>query len=114
VVLMALPFATDTVTVVHAALETDSYNNRVRDWAHATRTAVRAVVDGTVSTEATDGKDQTATLYRIYLPPGTAVTAQDRMEWNGLVLEINGEPIPRKGPTSALNHIQIDGRLVSG
>jgi hypothetical protein len=109
-----LPFATDTVTVVHAGLTSDTYNNRVRDWAHATRTAVRAVVDGTVSAEDTDGKDQTDTVYRIYLPPGTAVTAQDRLEWDGLVLEVDGEPIPRKGPTPDLNHIQIDGRLVSG
>lgn len=109
-----LPFATDTVTIVHAELVSDSYNNRIRDWAHVTRTPVRAVVDETVSSEATDGKDQTDTVYRIYLPPSTAVTAQDRLEWDGLVLEVSGEPIRRKGATPALNHTQVDGRLVSG
>ncbi|MEE4540988.1 hypothetical protein V2S66_03270 [Streptomyces sp. V4-01] len=109
-----LPFTTDTVTVVRAGLVTDSYNNRVRDWAHAVRTPVRAVVDGTTTAEDTNGVDQTDTTYRCYLPPGTVVTAQDRLEWEGLVLEVAGEPIPRKGPTKALNHIQVDGRLISG
>lgn len=109
-----LPFTTDTVTVVHAELVSDAYNNRVRDWEHAARTPVRAVVDGTTTTEATDGRDQTDTTYRCYLPPGTAITAQDRLEWEGLVLEVAGEPIPRKGPTRALDHLQVDGRLISG
>lgn len=111
---MALPFTTDTVTVVHAELVSDAYNNRVRDWPHAVRTPVRGVVDGTATTEAVDGKDQTDTVYRCYLPPGTAVTAQDRLEWEGLVLEVVGEPTPRKGPTPALNHLQVDARRVSG
>lgn len=109
-----LPFTTNTVTVVHAELTTDAYNNRVRDWEHATRTAVRAVVDGTATAEDTEGVDQTSTTYRCYLPPGTAITAQDRLEWEGLVLEVAGEPIPRKGPTGALDHIQVDVRRVSG
>lgn len=109
-----LPFTTDSLTVVHAELVTDSYNNRVRDWPNATRTPVRGVVDGTTTAENTDGQDQTDTTYRCYLPPGTAVTAQDRLEWEGLVLEVTGEPIPRKGATPGLNHIQVDGRLVSG
>lgn len=109
-----LPFATDTVTLVHAELVSDSYNNRIRDWPNATRIPTRAVVDGTVTAEATDGKDQTDTVYRVYLPAGTAITAQDRLEWDGLVLEVNGEPIARKGPTPALNHTQVDGRLISG
>jgi head-tail adaptor len=111
---MPLPFTTDTVTVVHAELISDSYNNRVRDWPNASRTAVRAVVDSTSSTETTDGQDQTDTTYRCYLPPGTAVTAQDRLEWEGRVLEVTGEPTPRKGPTGALDHVQVDGRLISG
>jgi head-tail adaptor len=111
---MALPFTTDTVTIVHAELVTDAYNNRVRDWPNATRTPVRAVVDATTTAEDTNGMDQTDTTYRCYLPPGTAVTAQDRLEWEGRVLEVTGEPIPRKGPTTALNHMQVDGRLVSG
>lgn len=109
-----LPFTTDTVTIVRAALVSDAYNNRIRDWEHATRTPVRAVVDGTATTETTDGLDQTDTTYRCYLPPDTAVTAQDRLEWEGLVLEVAGEPIPRKGPSAALDHIQVDGRLISG
>lgn len=109
-----LPFATDTVTVVHAELVSDAYNNRVRDWPNAIRTPVRAVVDAAVTAEATDGKDQTDTMHRCYLPEGTPITAQDRMEWNGLVLEVNGEPIPRRGPTPALNHIEVMGRLISG
>jgi head-tail adaptor len=109
-----LPFTTDNVTVVQAPVMSDPYNNRVRDWTAATRTTVRAVVDQAVTTEATDGKDQTDTLHRIYLPDGTAVTAQDRLEWDGMVLEVTGEPITRKGPTPALNHIELQGRLVSG
>lgn len=109
-----LPFATDTITVVRAELVSDSYNNRIRDWAHATRTPVRAVVDGAVTAEAIDGKDQTDTTYRIYLPDGTAVTAQDRLEWDGLALEVAGEPVLRRGATPTLTHIEITGRLVSG
>lgn len=109
-----LPFTTDTVTIVHAELVSDSYNNRIRDWPNATRTTVRAVVQGADSAEATDGKDQTDTVYSIYLPAGTAITAQDRLEWDGLVLEVDGEPTLRKGPTRALDHTEITGRLVSG
>jgi hypothetical protein len=109
-----LPITTDTVTVVHAPVVSDLYNNRVRDWTAATRTAVRGVVDSAVTTEATDGKDQTDTLHRIYLPEDTAVTAQDRLEWDSVVLEVTGEPIIRRGATPALNHIELLGRLVSG
>lgn len=109
-----LPFTTDTVTVLHAPLTSDTYNNRVRDWPNAVRTPVRAVVQGVSTTEATDGRSQTDTVYRVYLPAGTAVTAQDRLEWEGLTLDIDGEPIPRGGVTPALNHIEITGRVVSG
>jgi len=109
-----LPLTTDTVTVVHANLVADAYNNLAPDWPNATRTAVRAVVDGATTSESTDGKDQTTTVYRCYLPPGTAITAQDRMEVRGMVLEVDGEPVPRTGPTAALAHIEVMGRLVSG
>lgn len=109
-----LPFTTDRVTVVHAGVITDAYNNLIRDWAHATRTEVRAVVQARSTTEVTAGRDQTVTTYRCFLPDGTPVTAQDRLEWSGVVLEVDGEPSLLKGPMPALDHIEVIGKVVSG
>jgi hypothetical protein len=109
-----LPFTTDTLVVVHAGTVLDPYNNVTRDWAGATRTTVRGVVQGESSLEATDGRDQTVTTYRCFLPAGTAVTAQDRLEWNGLVLEVDGDPFSWKAPGSALDHVEVVGKVVAG
>lgn len=109
-----LPFTTDAVVIVHAEVVADQYNKLVRDWDDATRTIVRAVVQPLSSVEVTDGRDQTVSTYRFFVDPGTAVTAQDRLEWNDLVLEADGEPAPWRGPIPALDHIQVIGKVVAG
>lgn len=109
-----LPFATDTVVLVHAGVVADPYNKLVRDWANATRTTLRAAVQPLSSTEVTDGRDQTISTYRCFLDPGTAVIAQDRLEWNGLVLEVDGDPAPWKGPMPVLDHVEVIGKVVAG
>lgn len=109
-----LPFATDTVVVVRAGTVLDPYGNVKRDWANAARSPVRGVVQGGSSVEVTDARDQTVTTYRCYLPNGTVVTAQDRLEWNGLVLEVDGDPFVWKGPGAVLDHVEVVGKVVAG
>lgn len=109
-----LPFTTDDVTIVHAELVEGYANNYIRDWANATRTTVRGLVQQTGTTETVQGGDQVAASFLVLLPPGTAVTSGDRVEWSGgpgRTLEVAGSPASYPGPAG---HVEAQATEVRG
>ena len=46
--------------------------------------------------------------YTVYMPPGTDVRAGDRIEYDGNVYTINGEPKAWTSPTGRVSHIQLN------
>ena len=103
----------DHVTVVHTELVGGSYNSKVRDWAHATRTVEPAEVQQLGSTEDVVLQQRTETRWRLFLRPTAVLAAADRVEWDGKTLEVVGEPDrPRLGGRP--HHVEAVLRVVSG
>jgi hypothetical protein len=110
---VALLLAPHTVTVVRAPDGFDAEGNSNTDWSSAQRATVQGQVEPAASSENRDDRDQVATTYTVRLPPGTAVGPRDRLEWNGTILEVTGDPLPWSGLT-ALDHIQLTATRIRG
>jgi hypothetical protein len=89
-------FRTPVVLLSTAVTGQDEYGNDVRE---STRTPVgalavwpRSAIGGSSSTEQTQARDTVIVGLTAVLPYGTAVHATDRLEYGGLVWEIEGEP----------------------
>lgn len=87
---------TDTIVIVRAGTTTDRYRNTVRDWDAATRASVTGVsVQPTTETETADGsRDTTATTWILRTPIDSGdldLHPLDRVEYSGLVLEVDGD-----------------------
>lgn len=110
----------DTVTVVRATTGTDQYGNDTRDWATATRTTVAqvAVLPTTQVEDAAGNRIALSTGWRVFTAPGTDVDLQatDRVEWNGITLEVIGEVArwPHPIRPGAVHHVEADLRRVTG
>ncbi|MEU6635712.1 hypothetical protein [Streptomyces rochei] len=110
---MALLLAPHTVTVVNAPDGFDAEGNSNTDWTSADRTAVQGQVEPAASSENRENRDQVATTYLVRLPPGTAVGPRDRLEWNGMTLEVTGDPLPWSG-LAPLDHLQLTAVRIRG
>ncbi|WP_405459715.1 hypothetical protein OG786_20965 [Streptomyces sp. NBC_00101] len=110
---MALLLAPHMVTVITRQSAVNPRGPRGADWDTAQRVTVQAQVEPGGSSENRDNRDQVATTYLVRLPPGTAVSFKDRLEWNGVTLEVNGDPLSWSG-LAALDHIQLTATRVRG
>lgn len=109
-----LPFTTDTITIVSAPLTAGYANNYTRDWASASRTTVRGLVQQTGTTETTQANDQVAATFLVLLPPGATIGSGDRIEWSagpGRTLEVAGVPSSWPGPAA---HVEATATEVRG
>lgn len=84
------------ITVLSAALitNTDGYGGKVRDWTNATSEVVPAQVQPVTTSELLESgeRDQVVTRWRIWTYPWVSVSAADRVQWNDLLLSIDGDP----------------------
>lgn len=108
----------EDVTILTAPLVDDEYGSpsSERDWEAATGTVVRAVVAARSSSEA-DGAGRAAVIVGLtaYLPPGTAVTAHDRLRVRGDMYEVEGEPFEWRSPwSSTASGVEVALSRVSG
>jgi hypothetical protein len=110
---VALLLAPHTVTVVKAPEGFDAEGNSNTNWSSAERSTVQGQVEPAASSENRDNREQVATTYLVRLPPGTAVGPRDRLEWNGMVLEIAGGPLPWSG-LAVLDHLQLTATRIRG
>lgn len=110
----------DTITVVRAPVIRDRWDNDTADWAAATRTVVVdvLVLPSSQIEDAAGNRIAVATGWRLYSAPGVDVDlrASDRVEWQGLSLEVIGEvgrwPHPLRPAT--IHHIEAELRRMEG
>lgn len=85
----------DSVVVVRAPVVRDRWDNDVADWTTATRTTVtRVVVIPTSQVEdAAGNRVAISSGWRLHSAPGVDIDlrATDRVEWQGMSLEVVGE-----------------------
>lgn len=108
---------THTVTVVTRPTATrDRQNNLTYDWSSATRTDYQGRIQPSTSSRTRQQSDQVVSYFDCLLPPGTAVTAYDRIEVGGTTYEIDGEPsiFSGWGPISSIDHIAVRVKEMSG
>lgn len=103
---VAETFLGDSLVVLRATVGTDAYGNRVLDWTAPTATTVPAQVQPISSAENlnADTRDQTITRYEAWVGPTTDVTARDRVQYAGLTLAVDGEPLLVKDTSGVPHH----------
>jgi hypothetical protein len=110
--MLAVPFATQTVTVWRAPTVID-HGNDVDDWDNATSRALTGCsVQPGGGNEDRDNRDAITTVWTVYADLGADVTDRDRVEVNGVRYDIDG-PI-RRYETGVLDHLEIPLRNVEG
>jgi hypothetical protein len=108
----------ETVTLVRAPLKVDKYGNTTseRDWASATRTPYPGLmVQPDTSSEDTGDRATAVTGWRLMTPKGKdfPALATDRVEWEGLTLEVDGK-VGRFKVGGRLHHCEARLKEVSG
>jgi hypothetical protein len=124
---MALPFTTHSVFVVRPALVPDAHGNRSRqtkDWKNAPRLGPyagvvqpdAATLGASLATRENDrgGREQVETTVRVWLNPGVDVLATDGVEVDGLLYDIDGDPLPMADPIGGGAHIVLKAVRVRG
>lgn len=99
-------FLGDSIVLLRAPVVTDAYNNRTLDWDNATATTLPAQVQPLNSSEnlGAGDRDQTVTRYEVWVAPDTDVLARDRVEYGGLLLAVDGEPLLVKDTSGTPHH----------
>lgn len=101
----------DTVVILRGASRDDWGNRTGSD----TETPVTGCsVQPGAGTESTDQGDLLITNLTVFCPPGTDVTAADRMRWQGTVYEVDGSPDAWHDQGGGGSHVQVQLKLVQG
>ena len=108
-----------SVTRVRAGTKTDRGGNTVPDWDNPSRVAISGLsVQPSVQNEATDPtRTVVVTGWHVLSEPGTApdVTAADRIEFNGLTCEVDGEVAAWPDPLGpGVHHVEWAMKRATG
>lgn len=109
--------AVDTVIVIRAPLAANRYGGQLRDWTTATRTTVDGVsVQPAASTEDVRDRELLVNTYTLFTTRGRDIDllATDRVQWNGLVLQVVGDPNRWPAPGGGIHHVEAALKLVAG
>lgn len=89
----------------------DGFKKRVE-----TRDKSLAIIDAPNSWEPRDGAAKNEVVdYVLYLPPGTSVAADDRIELDGVIYEVEGESPPLRNQfTGATFYTEVKVRCWNG
>ena len=105
-------FARDSVTIKRAPYK-DSRGTKVRDWdGTVTSTTVAGCEFQPVTSDTawTDTAQAVTVDARLWLPAGTDIEPDDRIEHDGVLYAIQGAPKAWKSPTGRIDHIEADLR----
>ena len=98
-------------TVIRLRPQTkQSRGSAIPDWSNPDRLEIKGCSVQPVST----GLSQDGRVlglfegYTVYMPPGADIKAGDRIEYDGNVYTINGEPKVWTSPTGRVSHIQLN------
>lgn len=109
--------AVETVTVIRAPLIANRYGGQVRDWTNAVRTDVDGVsIQPTVTTEDVRDRELLVNKYTLFTTRGRDIDleATDRIAWNGLTLQVDGDPNRWQAPGGGIHHVEAALREVTG
>lgn len=110
-----------TITIRTPGTATDAYGNTVPSWATATtRTAAAYVRPQSTSVRPAGnehvevGRDVSELSWQAHTNDA-AITALDRIDWNGLTYEVDGEPLRwPSAPGGRLSFTKLQLRRVAG
>jgi hypothetical protein len=100
-----MPSRQTTITRVRAPLVADEYGTEdaKRDWDDAEELDIpRCIMQPVAGTEIADGREAVSIRYRLFAPMPQALVATDRVEWDGLSYEVDGEPLSYPKHTEAM------------
>ncbi|MFD9949688.1 hypothetical protein ACFWYW_55620 [Nonomuraea sp. NPDC059023] len=101
------------LTQVRPAQGTDRYGNPEYDYGAATRTAFKAWIDQSSASEETpDGRNEIVGAWKL-ITNRSGIDANDRIEWDGTVYELDGPPWPVHTP-AGIHHYEAKLRRVEG
>lgn len=109
--------ATAAITVLRAPLVANPYGCQVRDWENPSRTDVDGVsIQPAATTEDVRDREQLASTYQLFTPRGIDLDllATDRVEWDGRVLQVVGDPNRWPAPGGGVHHVEATLREVTG
>jgi hypothetical protein len=105
-----------SIVVLRAPASTDRYGNSKPDWSAPARTPVDGVnvQPQGGSSEDTDDKQVTVTGWRLFTPRGMDLDLRetDRVEFDGMVLQVVGKVARWPAPGGGVHHIEADLREV--
>ena len=101
-------WANDTVTRLRPTIVTQR-GSEIPDFSNPDRLNIEGCSMQPSGTSLTqDGRVQgTAEGYTCYLPPGADIMAGDRIQYDGAIYTIMGEPKTWKSPTGMVNNTQL-------
>lgn len=89
----------------------DDYGNPQVEWAEVAEDIPCRVFEQP-GKELTDDRASIVRQATLYVQAGTDVTAQDRVEVDGVTWEVSGPPVPAVG-AAALHHLEVPLRQVA-
>lgn len=99
-----------TVTILKASTSTDAYGNPSTDWDAAHEQHVAGWLQAGASSEThSNARDVVESSYRLFLRPGTDLSARDRVRIDGVTYRVDGEP---RTPRTLLRTAYTSARLV--
>ncbi|AMW13317.1 hypothetical protein A4E84_29775 [Streptomyces qaidamensis] len=96
---MVIPILTGSVTITHP----DGVD---------TGTSVQAHVQPETGGKPADGQVDSSPTYRVFLPAGTDVRFNDRIRWDGLLLQVLEQPARWPSPFGGAHHVEAIGTVM--
>ena len=109
--------AVETVTVIRAPLIANRYGGQVRDWDNAVRTDVDGVsIQPAATTEDVRDRELLTNRFTLFTSRGRDIDllATDRVQWNGLTLQVDGDPNRWPAPGGGVHHVEAALKQVTG
>ena len=94
----------------------DAHGNAAESWvADVAPTLVHAVAPGASAEALQTGRDVSKVAWTVYAPTGTVVAARDRIEWQGDLYHVDGEPRDyTHGPFGRFGGVVLELRRTEG
>jgi hypothetical protein len=103
----------DTVDILRATGTTDRYGNTLPASWSTHLNDVPAVVQPANSSENVVDRDTIVTRYRIHLGPDVDIVPTDRVAWNGVTFDVDGD-LERHSRKGTPHHIEAFLRASTG
>jgi hypothetical protein len=101
---------------LRAPTVTNRYGDIEADWSAATTLPITGcALQPASSTEFTDpSRTAITTRWNLFAPPGTDLRAGDRVDVDGTVYEVDGQPLEWSSPGGNLDHVAAVLQRVEG